>query len=132
MAAGLFVNGGCSSKNVRERASLASGATTRGPGAGKRWKCRGGRIIEPLELLQDQVAVDAQRTDPEEVRLGVFDSRGDRTEVAGSELVFKIEDHLQPPLGRDVARPRRLELGRRKLAGDDGDGLRGIAGRRDR
>ena len=32
----------CSSKTVEESARLPSGATTIGPGAGNRWKCRGG------------------------------------------------------------------------------------------
>src|SRR5712691_3531199 len=41
-APGLFVNGGCSSKTVTDSAFLPAGATASGPGAGNRWKCRGG------------------------------------------------------------------------------------------
>ena len=88
-----------------------------------------GRIIEPLELFQDQVAVEAERAHPEQVRIGVLDARGDRTEVTRSELVLQVEQHFQPALDRDVAGPRGLELGRRELAGDDRDGLRRVHGR---
>src|SRR4030095_10023653 len=41
-APGLFRNGGCSSNTVEDSARLPSGATAIGPGAGNKWKWRGG------------------------------------------------------------------------------------------
>src|SRR4029450_12876131 len=75
-----------------------------------------------------QVAVETERPDPEEVRVGVLDAGGDRTEITGTELVLEIEEDLEPAPGRDVARARGLELGRGELARDDRHGLRRVRG----
>ena len=99
-----------------------------GPGRREEMIVAPRRVIEPLELLEDQVAVESERADPEEIRIGVLDARGDRSEIARAELVLEIEQDLEPALGRDVARAGGLELGRRELARDDRHRLRRVGG----
>ncbi len=87
------------------------------------------RVVETLQLFQDEVPIEAERADPQEVRIGVLDAGGDGAEIARAEFVLEIEHDLEPVLRRDVARAGRLELRRRELAGHDRDRLRGRRGR---
>src|SRR5262245_24690446 len=84
-------------------------------------------VADRLERVEQQVAVETDGADPEKVGVRFLDARGDRREVPVAELVLEIEQHLETPGGRDLARPRGDELDRGELAGDDRDGLRRLS-----
>ena len=90
-APGLFMNGGCSSKTVEDSASLPSGATRQRARRREEVEVARRRVVELLHRLQQLVAVEPERADPEEVGLGVLHARGQRAPVARAELVLEVE-----------------------------------------
>jgi hypothetical protein len=87
------------------------------------------RVVDLLHRIEQLVAFEADGAVPDEVGVGLFDAAGNGAEVAVAEVPLQEQHLLEPTLLRHLAHAQRHEVHRRKLAGDDGDGLRRL-GRR--
>ena len=64
------------------------------------------RVVDLLHRVEQQVAVEADRADPDEVGLGVLHAVGDRAEVAVAEVPFE-EQHFRAGRASSAPRARR-------------------------
>jgi hypothetical protein len=90
------------------------------------------RVVDLLQRVQELVSVEPDRAHPQEVRVGVLDSRRDRPEVTGAELELEEQHLAETPLLRDLASPQRQEVHRRELVRHDRDRLGRLRRRRQR
>ncbi len=80
-------------------------------------------VVDLLHRVEQEVAVEADRADPDEVGLGVLHPVGDRAEVAVAEVPFEEQHLRQAALLQHLARAGAHEGDRRELARHDRDGL---------
>ena len=82
-----------------------------------------GRVVELAQRLEQQVALEAERADPQQFRIGFLHARRDRAEIAIAGFIFQIEQNLDAPLLGLLLHAKRHELRRRELRGQHHDGL---------